>query len=1131
MAKRKKTTRRRSSDPYAELRKFFEKSVRNGMPFPDDTMFASERKNVAPMPKTGEEWLHEWEEVLQVFANEHDDDLFPKVEKLKQDFQIRDLQQKGSVKATCSIGSKKQQLKLEFNPSKLTYDCTCNCKAKRFCVHTLGLVQFLFEQLQKPTSEVYQIIVGPEFAEKQRKLKQQKILNLLTNAGKNTPEHQTISVEDDQTEVAERICWNLTCVFNFGELVFELTPVIQKEMKRGGWTKGREIKLATFLDMPPRKLSPLDMRIAEAIEEEGYYRYSTPKVNFDTVFRNLAGTNVFQLNREPAELKVTDLEFILLEEEEGYRLTTNASAMAAEISSNESLFTFSGGAVAIDREDCLVTFIPGSRSAVELINSLQKDAVTFKKDEKAELFEQLKPLQQAYSVRLPEGLVDEERALDLQLTLLLQMQKAGHLDATICFTKPDGSLVLPGSGLSRETVDEDGKTIQLLRDLPRELENARQFGRTLGESRYLELSDHKFRIEDQEEIFEFLTLVGDLVGQDEVKVVWHKSSASRFDVLGKLTANNVRVDVKKKRDWFGLEGSCRIGSHDIDLKDLLSGLRGQSKNGLIEIQPGKWAMITEELRKSLQRLSDVSIESRGSLRLDDSAAMTVAALEDSRIQVEADKSWQKALKRVRKAVDINPDPPAALDCDLREYQVDGFRWMCRLAEWGVGGILADEMGLGKTVQTLAMLLQRYESGPALVIAPTSLGYNWQAEAERFAPSLNPILFRESDRGELIANATEGDVIICSYGLALREAELLQSIRWGTLVLDEAQNIKNSNSKTAKAIRKLNADWKVALTGTPVENHLGELWSIFQSTAPGVLGGWEQFRKRFAAPIEKNQDNERRDALANVISPFVLRRTKRAVLKDLPEKNEANLFVELSTEERKRYDQMRLAAIGELDELSTEDFSQDQRFKVLQLLTRLRQLSCHVGLADDTWSGSSAKLDLLMEKLDELKENGNRPLIFSQFTSHLRLIREACESKGISFQYLDGQTTPKARRDRVEKFQNGEGDVFLISLKAGGTGLNLTAADYVIHMDPWWNPAVEDQATDRAHRIGQTNNVMVYRIIAKGTIEEQIIKLHEDKRDLVEGVLAGSEAAAKLSTEQLAEMIRWGGELPTKNSSK
>jgi len=431
------------------------------------------------------------------------------------------------------------------------------------------------------------------------------------------------------------------------------------------------------------------------------------------------------------------------------------------------------------------------------------------------------------------------------------------------------------------------------------------------------------------------------------------------------------------------------------------------------------------------------------------------------------------------------------------------------------------MGLGKTIQALAVLVDRQQTGPALVIAPTSVGFNWVRESERFAPDLKPTLYRETDRGQFLATIGKGDLIVCSYGLALRDAEPLSKVEWGTLLLDEAQFVKNSRSKTSQAIRTFQADWKLALTGTPMENHLGELWSIFRCISPGLFGSWDSFRDRFAGPIEKNNDAECRASLSRVIRPFVLRRRKSEVLMELPQRTEMNRYVELSSEERHRYDEMRLAAMGEIDQIVGMPDTQDHRFRILALLTRLRQLACHVRLVDAAWQGPSAKLSLLVETVEELRAEGHRALIFSQFTSYLALIRQALDLAGITYAYLDGSTPAKARQERVDSFQAGNSDMFLISLKAGGTGLNLTAADYVIHMDPWWNPAVEDQATDRAHRIGQTRPVMVYRIVARGTIEEKILELHRDKRDLVTGVLEGSESAGQLSTDQLVELIRGG----------
>ena len=458
---------------------------------------------------------------------------------------------------------------------------------------------------------------------------------------------------------------------------------------------------------------------------------------------------------------------------------------------------------------------------------------------------------------------------------------------------------------------------------------------------------------------------------------------------------------------------------------------------------------------------------------------------------------------------------------MRDYQLEGYQWLARLSRWGVGGVLADDMGLGKTVQTLGVLVDRAVDGPALVIAPTSVGDNWVRETERFAPELTAKLYRDSDRDALIQSAGPGDLIIASYQLVQRDAKRFTSRSWGTLVLDEAQFIKNSQTKTSQAIRKIEAEWRIGLSGTPLENHLGELWSLFRTLSPGLLGSWERFRKKFAEPIEKMKDDERRLSLARLVRPFILRRTKDKVLSELPPRTEITVQAVMSAEEERRYQEARLAAVAELSGAVEEGKAGQQRMKTLAWLTKLRQLACHPRLVDPTWSKGSAKLDLFLSLVDELREGDHRALVFSQFVKHLTVIRNALDEKGITYQYLDGSTPAKERARRVDAFQAGEGELFLISLKAGGTGLNLTAADYVLHLDPWWNPAVEDQATDRAHRIGQERPVTVYRLVAKGTIEEQILEMHADKRELVSGVLEGTDTAGRVNTDELIKMIRQG----------
>jgi SNF2 family DNA or RNA helicase len=363
----------------------------------------------------------------------------------------------------------------------------------------------------------------------------------------------------------------------------------------------------------------------------------------------------------------------------------------------------------------------------------------------------------------------------------------------------------------------------------------------------------------------------------------------------------------------------------------------------------------------------------------------------------------------------------------------------------------------------------------------------------------------------------------SYGLLVRDAELLAATRFATLVIDEAQALKNAGTRRARAARRLDAGFRIALSGTPFENHLGELWSLFAIIFPGLLGSWEQFRERFAGPVERGKDPEARAALSRVLRPFLLRRTKQEVARELPARTEIQLPVALSKEEWELYEDARLAAVAELDRQGKTVRDEQRRFQVLAALTRLRLLASHPRLYDGTSQVASSKLRRLLELCDELRREGHRALVFSQFTSHLALVREALDAAGHRLLYLDGATPAKQRAKLIAEFQAGDADVFLISLKAGGTGINLTAADYVIHLDPWWNPAVEDQATDRAHRIGQTRPVTVYRLIARGTIEEQILSMHGDKRALVAGVLDGTDAAARLTTKDLMALLAAAGD--------
>ncbi|HEX3763212.1 MAG TPA: DEAD/DEAH box helicase [Kofleriaceae bacterium] len=592
-------------------------------------------------------------------------------------------------------------------------------------------------------------------------------------------------------------------------------------------------------------------------------------------------------------------------------------------------------------------------------------------------------------------------------------------------------------------------------------------------------------------------------------------------VVGTFGPRALRVSVRRDRDWFGIVGELKVEHGRIELAVLLDAARRQQRH--VRLDARRWVALSDELREALRAVADRTFASRQGLELSPGAVPAVAALSEAGAEVDAAAPWAQLTERMAAAARLRPRPPATLGATLRDYQIEGHAWLARMAAWGAGACLADDMGLGKTVQAIALLLDRARLGPALVIAPTSVCFNWVDELARFAPTLRPVVYSEAaDRAACVAALGKKDVLIASYNLVVRDADRLRERAFATLVLDEAQAVKNAQTQRARAARGLRAEFRIAMSGTPLENHLGELWSLFAVVFPGLLGSWDQFRDRFATPIERTQDPEARAALARVIRPFLLRRTKHEVARELPARSEIVVPIALSEPERALYEDARLAAVAELENMKGLRDEQ-RRFQVLAALTRLRMLASHPRLYDRASPIASSKLRRLLELIGELRAGGHRALVFSQFTSHLALVREALEQAAIPVLYLDGATPAVQRKQRVRAFQAGDADVFLISLTAGGTGLNLTAADYVFHLDPWWNPAVEDQATDRAHRIGQDRPVTVYRLIARGTIEDRILALHADKRALIAGVLEGTSAAARLTTRDLLALIASGPE--------
>ncbi len=459
--------------------------------------------------------------------------------------------------------------------------------------------------------------------------------------------------------------------------------------------------------------------------------------------------------------------------------------------------------------------------------------------------------------------------------------------------------------------------------------------------------------------------------------------------------------------------------------------------------------------------------------------------------------------------------------ELREYQRDGVAWMLRLASWAPGCVLADDMGLGKTVQTAAVLKARAKLGPALIVAPASVSSNWVSELARFVPSLNVRWYNE-DRAAPLSELGARDVLVVSYGLLQRESAAFREHRWATMVVDEAQYVKNVEAQRSDAVRNLQRDFTIALTGTPLENHLGELFSIVDIAFPGLLGDEPTFREQFRKPIEGSRDQERLAVLGALIGPFLLRRTRASVLDELPPREDITEEIELSLAERKRYLALRNECAKHLENEKTARKPPSQmRIMLLAALTRLRQMACDVRLVDPEFTGPSTKAARAVELAQQITAEGSCVLVFSQFTQFLDKVRAALEEAGLRVGMLTGGTPTTERRPIIDAFQAGDFDVFCVSLLAGGTGLNLTRASYVIHLDPWWNPAAEEQATARAHRMGQKNPVTVYRLVSRGTIEQAVLEMHADKRQLASAVLEGKGSPKAITSAELLELLRFG----------
>ncbi len=598
---------------------------------------------------------------------------------------------------------------------------------------------------------------------------------------------------------------------------------------------------------------------------------------------------------------------------------------------------------------------------------------------------------------------------------------------------------------------------------------------------------------------------------------------------GKLyrTTASLNIQVSSGIDWFDLEGSARFDDASISFPELLKSInKGQST---ILLDDGSLGLIPEEWIKRYSNLAKSVKADGGAIRFNSNQVILLDMLLAELPEAQFDKTFHAARERLQSFEGVSPmEPPTSFHGELRPYQKVGLGWFQFLRNFGFGGCLADDMGLGKTVQALALLedrrLQRYEgaeSAPgdqpqsaSLAVVPKSLIFNWIEEAKRFSPNLKILDYTGIGRKQFKDHLDEFDVILTTYGTLRRDILHLREKKFDYIILDESQAIKNEKSATAKAARLLQGTHRLAMSGTPIENRIEELWSLFEFLNPGMLGTATLFNSLATA----TDSDEAKSALSRSIRPFILRRTKENVAKDLPEKVEQTLYVELDKTQRKLYndlrDHFRADVLSQVDSVGMNR----SKIKVLEALLRLRQAACHPGLIDKKKAKlACGKFEMLLPQLEEIAQEGHKALVFSQFTSFLGLLRTHLDANGTRYVYLDGKT--RDRQAKVDEFQNDpDCSLFLISLKAGGVGLNLTEAEYVFLLDPWWNPAVEAQAIDRTHRIGQKNNVFAYRLIAKDTVEEKVLELQEKKRALAESIITGDNALIRNLAREDLEML-------------
>ncbi len=934
---------------------------------------------------------------------------------------------------------------------------------------------------------------------------------LLALNKKSVPGKRVQKLEQDHDQ---RMAWFLD-YDNNGEC--DISPREQKRNARGVWTKGRPVALKRLCD-EIRKfpyLTAQDKKICGHIYAHSYKDgwYTNVEYIFDEEYMpDVVGHPFLFLSDGTTRME-------LVPGKPELTISRKGKEQFTLVLSPRPRRYFEGKYVIVQDTPTRIKLVSLDSKYQTIADILGKEA-SFPASAKNKIVQVMDALAGDITIHSDiEGGSDSVAETKADSTLHVQLSPLGQGLKLSMVVRPlgdDGPSYPPGSKGKNVIARVNGIQMKTTRDLETEKELALSLINGCPTLAIAEENQGEWHFPGVEASLE---LIQELGAKDEgVVVEWPEGKP--FELVGRASFNNCKLNIKGGEDWFAMTGQVVVDEHlTLEMGMLLEFLE-KSPTRFLEIKPGRFVELTRAFRNKLKALDRYSVRHGKGVRFHPLAVLALEGFFQEAGTLSTDKDWKSHIAKLQSQTDPLLAAPSTLNAELRDYQLQGINWMNCLSDWGVGACLADDMGIGKTMQTLAMLIRHAPKGPSLVIAPTSVCANWIAEANRFAPCLNLISFGGNKRKKILEDAGSFDVLICSYGLMQQKkvATMLSAVSWQMVVLDEAQAIKNFATQRSRAAMELTAAFKVILTGTPIENHLGELWNLFQFINPGLLGTLDHFNKTFAIPIEKEGDAQARRDLKRLIQPFILRRTKAQVLEELPPRTEILLDIDLSKEEMAFYEALRQQA---LERISNDDESHggQKHFKILAEITKLRQACCHSELVNKEISIASSKLAAFSEILGELINNGHKALVFSQFVGHLSIIRRYLDESKIKYQYLDGSTPATQRQKAIHDFQSGEGDVFLISLKAGGVGLNLTAADYVIHLDPWWNPAVEDQASDRAHRIGQRRPVTIYRLITRGTVEEKIVHMHRRKRNLADSLLTGSDLSGKMSAKELLALIQ------------